>query len=47
MASTTSSYVWDGRGAGNLVAPGVYLAQIEVRADARVETVSKLIHVVY
>ena len=40
-------YVWDGRRAGITVPPGIYLALIEVGADARDETASKLIHVVY
>lgn len=39
---------WDGRGdGGEMVAPGSYILRIEVEGDAREETVTRLIAVVY
>lgn len=45
--SNRAQYVWDGLRAGGTVPPGVYLVHIVVPADARDETVQKLVHVVY
>ena len=40
-------YSWDGRQGGEAVPPGIYLVDIGVDTDARMERVHKLVHVVY
>ena len=41
-------FTWDGRAAsGQRVPPGIYLIRIQVHSDAREETVTRLVHVVY
>jgi len=43
-----TSLGWDGRReSGKIVAPGIYVLRIEVAGDARKETVTRLISVVY
>ena len=46
--SNEAEFTWDGSvGAGQTVAPGVYVVQIKVPAHARNEVMQKLVHVVY
>ena len=40
-------YIWDGRGQGQMMPPGVYILQIEVNSDARKESIHRTVSLVY
>lgn len=47
-ASHRMQFAWDGSNtSGQRVPPGIYLIRIQVHADARQETATRLVHVVY
>lgn len=47
LGSGRARFVWDGRSGGTVVPPGLYIVRIEVDADARNESVQKVLHVAY
>ena len=47
QGSGRARFVWDGRSDGAVVPPGLYIVRIEVDADARNESVQRVLHVAY
>ena len=46
--STSTTYLWDGRDTfGNLLAPGIYIFDVQIAADARSDRQQQLVHLVY